>query len=130
YCICNPIEKSRLLLLIILYTIETKNNVMRICFMLGLFLCAIQCRAQAQDMYAFDFGSGKVEHGYVKVDALMRYTDTSGYGFDLNSHPIAIDRKGNDPLTSDFCTSSSPFFFSVRLPEGNYQVTVLLGDDW
>jgi len=103
---------------------------MRICFMLGLFLCAIQCRAQGQDMYAFDFGSGKVEHGYVKVNALMRYTDTSGYGFDLNSHPIAIDRKGNDPLTSDFCTSSSPFFFSVRLPEGNYQVTVLLGDDW
>jgi len=39
-----------------------------------------------------------------------------------------IDRGGNDSLRSDFCTSSKPFFFTVDLAEGNYDVTVTLGD--
>jgi lysophospholipase L1-like esterase len=30
-------------------------------------------------------------------------------------------------LRSDFCTSDKPFYFSVTLPEGNYQVTLTLG---
>jgi lysophospholipase L1-like esterase len=31
-------------------------------------------------------------------------------------------------LRSDLCTSDQPFFFSVALPEGNYEVTVTFGD--
>jgi lysophospholipase L1-like esterase len=33
-----------------------------------------------------------------------------------------------NPLLSDLCTSDQPFFFSVALPEGNYNVTVTFGD--
>ncbi len=42
------------------------------------------------------------------------YTSARGYGFDLGTHP------------SD--TDPQPFFFSVAVPEGNYRVTVTLGD--
>src|SRR5207253_2827410 len=38
------------------------------------------------------------------------------------------DRGGKNALRSDFCTSNQPFYFSVTLPEGNYDVTVTLGD--
>jgi lysophospholipase L1-like esterase len=39
-----------------------------------------------------------------------------------------VERGGKDALRGDFCTSDKPFFFSVALPEGNYNVTVTLGD--
>ena len=40
----------------------------------------------------------------------------------------AVDRGGDDPLHAGFCTSQGPFLFSIKLPEGNYNVTVTLGD--
>jgi len=97
------------------------------CYLLS---CLLFIHTRAQQSYAFDFGNGKTAEGYLPVNALTRYSSESGYGFDLNSYPVAMDRKGKDALTSDFCTSNSPFFFSVRLLEGNYQVSVTLGDDW
>ena len=33
------------------------------------------------------------------------------------------------PCERDFCSSEAPFFFSVDVPEGNYRVTLTLGDD-
>ena len=42
-----------------------------------------------------------------------RYSEETGYGYDLIETPA----KG----------SQSPFFFSVRVPDGNYKVTVRLG---
>ena len=39
-----------------------------------------------------------------------------------------IGRGGTDELRNDFLTSNRPFFFSVKLPEGNYNVTVIFGD--
>lgn len=50
---------------------------------------------------------------YRLADAL-RYSDETGYGYDLAATPT----KG----------SKAPFFFSVRVPDGNYQVTVRLGN--
>ena len=43
-------------------------------------------------------------------------------------HRRAIDRGTADPAARDFCTSGAPFRFVVDLPEGNYRVTVTLGD--
>ena len=40
----------------------------------------------------------------------------------------AVDRGGDDPLRAGFCTSQGPFLFSIKLPEGNYNVTVIVGD--
>ena len=56
------------------------------------------------------------------------YTRELGYGFDFGSSVQSIDRGGSAALQSDFCTALKPFFFSVKLPEGNYRVKVILGD--
>lgn len=100
--------------------------------LIGIFLTIsfITGNAFSQTNYQFDFGTGKVAPGFKRVIATTTYNDLQGYGFDFNSQVIAIDRGSDDALRSDFCTSNSPFFFSVKEPEGNYKVTVTLGDVW
>jgi len=61
--------------------------------------------------YKFYFGKN-TRQGYQTVDNSIIFGDKSKFGYDLNTVP-----KGNDP-----------YFFSVNLPEGNYKVTVLLGN--
>ena len=39
-----------------------------------------------------------------------------------------LDRDYPETGRGDFCTSATPFYFSVALPEGNYKVTVTFGD--
>jgi lysophospholipase L1-like esterase len=56
------------------------------------------------------------------------YSRDRGYGFEGGATITAVDRGGADPRLDGFCTSDRPFFFSVDLPEGNYNVTVTLGD--
>jgi lysophospholipase L1-like esterase len=53
----------------------------------------------------------------VKADAA--YSNETGYGFDLGTRP---------KVEGASVTSDKPFFFCVRVPEGNYAVTVTLGD--
>ena len=47
------------------------------------------------------------------LDEAPRYSEETGYGYDLVAPPAK--------------DSKSPFFFSVRVPDGNYKVTVRLG---
>lgn len=47
------------------------------------------------------------------LDEAPRYSEETGYGYDLVENPAK--------------DSKSPFFFSVRVPDGNYKVTVRLG---
>jgi lysophospholipase L1-like esterase len=82
--------------------------------------------------YKFDFGPGKVEPGYIQITPATAYSEKLGYGFhgdSLRSFVTATDRGGDDALRSDFCSSISPFFFTVNVPEGNYKVTVTMGDE-
>jgi lysophospholipase L1-like esterase len=86
-------------------------------------------RAQAADpTFKFDFGPGKVQPGYIQILPATTYTKDRGYGFEPGAKITGIDRSGDDALRTDFCTSDQPFFFSVDLPEGNYNVTVTTGD--
>lgn len=78
--------------------------------------------------YKFSFGPAKEVQDYFKVEPPQKYSDETGYGFDFGTVPFAIDRGGRKPLTSGFCTSDKPFFFSVNLPEGNYKVQIITGD--
>src|SRR5579872_5418830 len=78
--------------------------------------------------YRFLFGSGAAPAGYVRAVPAQVYTAERGYGFAGASAVTVVERGGKDPLRSAFCTSPEPFFFSVRVPEGNYRVTVTLGD--
>ncbi|HEX7297224.1 MAG TPA: rhamnogalacturonan acetylesterase [Pyrinomonadaceae bacterium] len=78
--------------------------------------------------WKFDFGPGAVAAGYRQVMPQNIYSRATGYGFEPGSQVACINRGGKDLLRSDFCTSEKPFYFSVALPEGNYSVTVTLGD--
>ncbi len=99
----------------------------------ALFPCTADVYAQAAGerpgptALKFDFGPGKVKGGYRQVLATTFYTKELGYGFEPGAQVACFDR-GGDPLRGDACTSSAPFYFSVALPEGNYDVTVTFGD--
>ena len=72
--------------------------------------------------------AGKPVPGCTQASPSTAYTRERGYGFE----PARRSRRSTAAATTrsgpDFCTSDKPFFFSVALPEGNYNVTVTLGD--
>ncbi|SCD19751.1 Rhamnogalacturan_acetylesterase_like [Proteiniphilum saccharofermentans] len=74
-------------------------------------LFSLSCTTGKNKNYQFYFGEGN-KKGFVKITEQTIYGVNSPYGYDLDSTPA-----GNDP-----------FFFSIDLPEGNYKVTVTLGD--
>jgi lysophospholipase L1-like esterase len=78
--------------------------------------------------FKFDFGPGKVAPGYTQVLQTTTYSKELGYGFEPGATVSCVDRGGRDALRSDLCRSDQPFFFSVALPEGNYNVTITFGD--
>jgi len=75
------------------------------------FLATVAASAHAATLRTFAFGPGDAPPGHTHVDA--DYTPARGYGFEPGARPDGIH----------------PFYFSVDLPEGNYTVTVTLGDD-
>lgn len=83
--------------------------------------------AFAQTSFKFDFGSGPVQKGYLKVDEFTRFSNGKGYGFDFTEAPKAV-KFGKDPLKGDACVSDHGFYFSINVPEGNYRVKLLLGN--
>ncbi len=81
-------------------------------------------------VYKFDFGQGKVARGYIQVLPDMKYGIERGFGFyDDGSAIYSIDRGRNNALYTDFITSTKPFLFAVDVPEGNYNVKVIMGDN-
>jgi lysophospholipase L1-like esterase len=82
---------------------------------------AVQPKNQATT-FKFAFSPGKIAPGYVQVLPTATYSKDRGYGFDLNSKVIATDFGD----TEGYCASPKGFFFSVDLPEGNYDVKVVL----
>jgi lysophospholipase L1-like esterase len=99
----------------------------------GLLLaCILAPVARAADAgpYRFDFGPGPAAPGFTAVAPDMAYSAQRGFGFEPNSAVTAVARSG-DPAAAGrhgFVTSDKPFLFSVAVPEGNYDVTVTLGD--
>jgi lysophospholipase L1-like esterase len=98
---------------------------------------ALSLRAQTSSVAAvaahpthfkFSFGSAP-RAGFTTVDVSARYSDAVGYGFeDLGGgFPKAVLTDTNTPEDSGYLTAAAPFFFSVKVPEGNYRVTVHLG---
>src|SRR4051812_15860629 len=96
----------------------------------GLALCpmpvagAEPARAESR----FVFGPAQAPPGQTRVAPDAVYSEEARYGFEGGAKIEAIDRGGADPARAGFCTSETPFFFSVAVPEGNYRVTVTLGD--
>jgi lysophospholipase L1-like esterase len=104
---------------------------MKIRLLLSVALLGWAARAAAQPAgptFKFDFGPGAAAAGYRSVPPTATYTKEAGHGFDFGTTVTGVDRGGKDALKGDFVTSQQPFYFSVNVPEGNYNVTVTLGD--
>jgi len=93
-------------------------------FVALLFACAF---AEAQQSWKFDFGNGRVKKGYTAVTPESKFANEKGYGFTKESEVVAVDR-GGKTVNDDYITSAKPFYFSVNLPDGNYDVKIILGD--
>jgi lysophospholipase L1-like esterase len=95
-----------------------------------VLLAAFAAGAAAREKpttFRFAFAPGAVEKGYTRVTPDMVYDQARGFGFEPGVKVQAVDR-GGDALRGGFVTADKPFFFSVVVPEGNYRVTLLLGD--
>ncbi len=76
----------------------------------------------------FDFGPGAVAKGYTQVTEKTLFTKETGFGFEGADGVECREATTKDALRGDYCGGAKPFFFSAALPEGNYLVTVTLGD--
>jgi lysophospholipase L1-like esterase len=77
--------------------------------------------AFAQSDLRFDFSSGTARPGFASVAPSALYSETVGFGYE----PGAQVSYGDDGKTT---TSDKPFYFSAKVPEGNYNITVTFGD--
>jgi lysophospholipase L1-like esterase len=96
------------------------NNVRRFLFkFLVAVVLTITCSAVAQEKtsYAFNFGNKSLS-GAILISPTNIYSSSIGYGFEPGANLV---------VTNDSVSSTTPFYFSVKLPEGNYQVSVTLG---
>jgi len=90
-----------------------------------LFICSLMFAQQTT--FKFDFGGERVQSGFIPITPTSKFDKKKGYGFMDISGLKSVDRSG-DPLTGDFITSDKPFYFSVVIPEGNYDIRLNLGD--
>ncbi len=100
---------------------------MKIIFItLSLFASAVSTAQQTS--FKYDFGTATPAHGYTAVTPQTIYTDAVGFGFFKNDGLKIVTASKKKKAADDFITATIPFFFSVKLPEGNYDVKVILGD--
>jgi lysophospholipase L1-like esterase len=74
--------------------------------------------AQERTSYQFGFGAERPAPGWIQISPTDSYSTLTGYGFEPGADVVA---------GSNFVNSMKPFYFSARLPEGNYKVTIVLG---
>lgn len=68
----------------------------------------------------FVFGNASKNNKNININSSVIYSETKGYGFDLNT-------ASNVSFISNAFFITKPTYFSVSVPEGNYQVEVVLG---
>lgn len=84
--------------------------------------------SQNKTLYKFDFGSSNTQKGFTTVTSKTKYSKNLGYGFVGNSQITETVTDKKNKIQSDYCSSSNSFYFSVDIPEGNYDVKLILGD--
>jgi lysophospholipase L1-like esterase len=82
-------------------------------------MAAAVARAAEPTEYRLSFGTGPAPAGFTAVPAAAPYARAAGYGFEGSPKVTA---------TASGMTADEPCYFSVAEPEGNYKVTVTLGD--
>jgi lysophospholipase L1-like esterase len=102
-------------------------------FIAFIVFCLFGCAAKkltgqpGGKSFSYDFGSAAAP-GFIKVNSSDAYNDEKGYGFEKGAAVKTITRNSKNALQDGFITSEKPFLFSVKVPEGNYNVRVVLGD--
>jgi lysophospholipase L1-like esterase len=104
------------------------NKILLITFLLGNTLWVQAQSTKVLTTYRFDFGTERAARGYIAVTPQTIYNERKGYGFHKGSVLEAVSRNSRRKLVGDYITSKEPFFFSINLPDGNYDVKVILGD--
>jgi lysophospholipase L1-like esterase len=94
-----------------------RNHPISIGTFAAVVLAAGAATLSAQTGYKFDFSGGQPVAGWIAISPTNVYSTDPGYGFE----PGAVVG-GSGAATSD-----QPFYFSAKLPEGNYRVTAVLG---
>lgn len=93
--------------------------------LLGLLAISFFFNANAQKnetALEFNFGEKVKSNSGTAINKVIEYSDAQGYGFDFQT-----DKKLNFGKKS--LTTESSFYFSVKLPEGNYSVEIILGGE-
>lgn len=99
----------------------------RICTALCMLVLAGSPFAAAQRSWSFDCSQKHRNAEHLSADSLYKADGsqskptgaTPDFGFDLGMTP--------SDFTAGSCSGTQPFFFSVAVPDGNYQVTLTLG---
>ncbi len=99
---------------------------LRHCFSTGILPALLVITGSAtlcaQTSFKFDFGNGKPAAGWIQVSPTNLYSREMGYGFEPGAKMFF------ENLKVPSLTSTNPFYFSVKVPAGNYQVTVTLDE--
>ncbi|MGN6371256.1 MAG: rhamnogalacturonan acetylesterase [Phycisphaerae bacterium] len=88
----------------------------------ALLLATLSPRARAADDHSswnFLFGNQPSANGALQVTPETTYENARGFGFEPGA---TVNAKDN------FAISDKPFYFSAQVPEGNYKVTLTLGN--
>jgi lysophospholipase L1-like esterase len=113
---------------------EAIGKIFTILMMMVAIICStIPSSAEAApSKYKFDFGSGKVEKGFIGVNAKDQYDEKKRYGFNTPENMVNVSASGTGASSDavqfiEFGTKSTNTF-NVDLPNGLYEVKVTLGD--
>lgn len=68
----------------------------------------------------FYFGTTAKSAKGIAIKTPLAYTASTGYGFDFET-------SANVKINSDAFSAAKPTYFSIALPEGNYQIEVTIG---
>lgn len=78
--------------------------------------------------FNFYLGAGKLPQGFIRVQPEAVYSEQIGYGYHYQTKVSVVNQTNQQLQSYSFTTADQPFYFSVRVPEGNYKVTLTLGD--
>jgi lysophospholipase L1-like esterase len=84
--------------------------------------------APSDPAFQFQFGAAQAAPGYTLVPLTRQYSEANGWGFEPGATVTSSTAGTGDALHQGAVTGTRPFQFSVAVPEGNYRVTVTLGD--
>ena len=68
----------------------------------------------------FNFGTQSKNKKGIVINNPLTYNPATGYGFDINS-------ASNVKINPNTFSATKPTYFSIKLPEGNYQIEVVMG---